>query len=49
MGLGPVSGTAGTVAAAIGAAGLFLGASVGAAYIAISLTGGIILSAFGLL
>jgi hypothetical protein len=49
MGLGPFSGTAGSVVTATGTAALFLAAAVGAAYIAISLTGYFILWVFGML
>jgi hypothetical protein len=49
MGLGPLGGTAGDVITAIGTTALFLVAAVGAVYIAISLTGYVILWLFGML
>jgi hypothetical protein len=49
MGLGPLNGTAGDVVSLIGTAALFLVAAVGAVYIAISLTGYVILWLFGMI
>jgi hypothetical protein len=49
MGLGPLGGTVGDVITAIGTTALFLVAAVGAVYIAISLTGYVILWLFGML